>query len=119
MEIVAETIAWQTTNKLPGLGWYLVTDYTSLGRETASDVVSRPRSWSRDCLETKKFGLGLGLGLGLRGTGPFPSPVNATSPPLALSSAAFHSRLKIEIFKFSYPESIPAPPYLRHNRLPP
>src|ERR1700733_4656225 len=94
---------------------YFESRCTSLVRETASDVVSRPRSWSRDCLETKKFGLGLGL----RGTGPFTSPVNATSPPLALSSAAFHSRLKTELFKFSYPESIPAPPYLHHNRLPP
>ena len=37
------------------------------------------------------------------------SPLNSTSPPLALSSSAFHSRLKTELFKISYPDSTPAP----------
>src|SRR6218665_3150573 len=34
---------------------------------------------------------------------------NFTYPPLALSSATFHSRLKTELFKISYPGSTPAP----------
>src|SRR6218665_4127977 len=37
-------------------------------------------------------------------------PLNFTYPPLALSSATFHSRLKIELFKLSYPDSTPEPP---------
>src|SRR6218665_1035382 len=35
--------------------------------------------------------------------------LNFTYPPLALSSATFHSRLKTELFKISYPGSTPAP----------
>ena len=43
---------------------------------------------------------------------------NSTSPPLALSSAAFHSRLKTELFNLSYPDSnqVPSP---NHHRQPP
>src|SRR6218665_496747 len=45
-------------------------------------------------------------------------PPNLTYPPLALSSATFHSRLKTELFKLSYPDSPPAPRYVRrHHRL--
>ena len=48
------------------------------------------------------------------------SPLNSNSPPLALSSSAFHSRLKTELFKISYPDSTPAPPHdHHHHRLPP
>src|SRR6188768_3043908 len=48
------------------------------------------------------------------------SPLNTTSPPLALSSSAFHSRLKTELFKISYPDSTPASPHdHHHHRLPP
>src|SRR6218665_3384116 len=35
--------------------------------------------------------------------------LNFTYPPLALSSATFHSQLKTELFKISYPGSTPAP----------
>ena len=42
------------------------------------------------------------------------SPLNSNSPPLALSSSAFHSRLKTELFKISYPDSTPAPPHDHH-----
>ena len=48
------------------------------------------------------------------------SPVDVTSRPLELSSAAFHSRLKTELFKLSYPDSTPAPSHGHsHHRLPP
>ena len=50
------------------------------------------------------------------------SPLNSTSPPLALSSSAFHSRLKTELFEIglSYSDSTPAPPHdHHHHRLPP
>jgi hypothetical protein len=45
---------------------------------------------------------------------------NSTSPPLALSSAAFHSRLKTELFNLSYPDSnqVPSPNH-HHHRQPP
>src|SRR6218665_1723535 len=46
-------------------------------------------------------------------------PPNLTYPPLALSSATFHSRLKTELFKLSYPDSTPAPRHVRHHRLQP
>src|SRR6218665_3034216 len=36
--------------------------------------------------------------------------LNFTYPPLAIPSATFHSRLKTELFKISYPGSTPAPP---------
>src|SRR6218665_1456494 len=36
-------------------------------------------------------------------------PLNFIYPPLALSSATFHSRLKTELFKISYPGPTPAP----------
>src|SRR6218665_2168245 len=35
-------------------------------------------------------------------------PPNLTYPSLALSSTTFHSRLKTELFKLSYPDSTPA-----------
>jgi len=45
-----------------------------------------------------------------------PNPrLNFTYPPLALSSATFHSRLKTELFKLSYPDATPAPPHVRHH----
>src|SRR6218665_3129062 len=45
-------------------------------------------------------------------------PLNFTYPPLALSSATYHSRLKTELFKISYSGSTPAPPHVRyHHRL--
>jgi len=37
-----------------------------------------------------------------------------TYSPLALS-ATFHSRLKAEHFKLSYPDSTPAQPHIRHH----
>src|SRR6218665_1547751 len=43
--------------------------------------------------------------------------LNFTYPPLALSSATFHSRLKTELFKISYPGSTPAPRHIRHHHL--
>src|SRR6218665_2719380 len=43
--------------------------------------------------------------------------LNFTYPPLALSSATFHSRLKTELFKISYPGSTPAPRHVRHHHL--
>ena len=36
---------------------------------------------------------------------PLNSPINFTYPPLALSSAIFHSWLTTELFKLSYPDS--------------
>src|SRR6218665_3182895 len=42
-------------------------------------------------------------------------PLNFTYPPLALSSRTFHSRLKRELFKISYPGSTPTPSHLRHH----
>src|SRR6218665_2948770 len=42
-------------------------------------------------------------------------PLNFTYPPLALSSARFHSRLKTELFKISYPGSTPSPSHVRHH----
>src|SRR6218665_3900737 len=45
-------------------------------------------------------------------------PPNLTYPPLALSSAGpatFHSRLKTELFKLSYPDSTPGPRHVRHH----
>src|SRR6218665_3777980 len=42
-------------------------------------------------------------------------PLNFTYPPLALSSATFHSRLKTELVKISYPGSTPAPLHVRHH----
>ena len=39
---------------------------------------------------------------------PLNPPLNFTYLPLALSSATFHSRLKTELFKLSYPDSTPA-----------
>src|SRR6218665_1864862 len=42
-------------------------------------------------------------------------PLNFTYPLLALSSPTFHSRLKTEIFKISYPGSTPAPSHVRHH----
>src|SRR6218665_1199824 len=44
-------------------------------------------------------------------------PLNFTYPPLALSSATFHSRLKTELFKISYPGSTPAPRHICHHHL--
>src|SRR6218665_4021799 len=45
-------------------------------------------------------------------------PPNLTYPSLALSSTTFHSRLKTELFKLSYPDSTPAPRHVRrHHRL--
>jgi len=41
--------------------------------------------------------------------------LNVTYLPLALSSATFHSRLKTELFKISYPDSTSAPPHVRHS----
>lgn len=36
----------------------------------------------------------------------------------ALSSATFHSRLKLELFKIAYPDSAPVPPHVQnHHRL--
>src|SRR6218665_3031188 len=43
--------------------------------------------------------------------------LNFTYPPLALSSATFHSRLKTELFKISYPGSTPEPRHVRHHLL--
>src|SRR6218665_14480 len=43
--------------------------------------------------------------------------LNFTYPPLALSSATFHSRLKTELFKISYPGSTSAPRHVRHHHL--
>src|SRR6218665_1149411 len=37
------------------------------------------------------------------------SPIKFIYPLLALFSATFHSRLKTELFKLSYPDSTPAP----------
>ena len=42
-------------------------------------------------------------------------PPNLTNPPLAISSANFHSRLKTELLKLSYPDSAPAPRHVRHH----
>src|SRR6218665_3851968 len=42
-------------------------------------------------------------------------PLNFIYPPLALSSATFHSRLKTELFKISYPGSTPSPSHVRHH----
>src|SRR6218665_639473 len=42
-------------------------------------------------------------------------PLNFSSTPLALSSATFHSRLKTELFKLSYPDSAHAPRHIRHH----
>src|SRR6218665_2536236 len=42
-------------------------------------------------------------------------PLNFNYPPLALSSATFHSRLKTELFKISYPGSTPSPSHVRHH----
>src|SRR6218665_1292690 len=42
-------------------------------------------------------------------------PLNFTYPPLALSSATIHSRLKTELFKISYPGSTPSPSHVRHH----
>src|SRR6218665_170383 len=42
-------------------------------------------------------------------------PLKFISHPLALSSATFHSRLKTEFFKLSYPDSTPEPPNVRHH----
>ena len=45
-----------------------------------------------------------------------PNPLlNFTYPPLALPSATFHSWLKTEPLKLSYPGSTPAPPHVRHH----
>jgi len=49
-------------------------------------------------------------------------PLNFTYPLLAIFSATFHSRLKTELFKISYPGSTPAPPHVHvrhHHRLQP
>jgi len=47
-------------------------------------------------------------------------PPNLTYPPFALCPATFHSRLKSELFKLSYPDSTPAPQHVRnHHRLQP
>jgi len=47
-------------------------------------------------------------------------PPYLTYPPLALSSATFHSRLKTEILKLSHPDSTNAPRHVRrHHRLQP
>src|SRR6218665_1247012 len=43
--------------------------------------------------------------------------LNFTYPPLALSSVTFHSRLKTELFKISYPGSTSAPRHVRHRHL--
>src|SRR6218665_1395120 len=43
--------------------------------------------------------------------------LNFTYPPLALSSATFHSRLKTELFKIFYPGSTSAPRHVRHHHL--
>src|SRR6218665_2281786 len=45
---------------------------------------------------------------------PNPSP-NLTYPPLALSSGTFHSRLRTERLKLSYPDSTPRPQRVRHH----
>jgi len=45
---------------------------------------------------------------------PHPPP-NLTYPPFALSPATFHSRLKTELFKMSYPDSTPASRRVRHH----
>ena len=45
---------------------------------------------------------------------PIPT-LNFTPPPLALSSATFHSRLNTEHFELSYPVSTPATPHVLHN----
>ena len=42
-------------------------------------------------------------------------PLNFTYPPLTLSSVTFHSRLKTELFKLSYPGFTPATPHVRHH----
>src|SRR6218665_542210 len=45
-----------------------------------------------------------------------PNPsLNFIYPPLALSSATFHSRLKTELFTISYPGSTPSPSHVRHH----
>src|SRR6218665_1447660 len=41
-------------------------------------------------------------------------PLNFPYPTLALSPAAFLSRLKTDHFKLSYPDSTPAPPHVGH-----
>src|SRR6218665_1684820 len=47
-------------------------------------------------------------------------PLNFIYPRLALSSATFHSRLKTELFKISYPDSTPATPHVHpHHPLHP
>src|SRR6218665_3545068 len=43
--------------------------------------------------------------------------LNFTYPPPAPSSATFHSRLKTELFKISYPGSTPVPRHVRHHHL--
>src|SRR6218665_313283 len=42
-------------------------------------------------------------------------PPNLPYPPLALYSATFHSRLKTEVFKLSYPDSTPTPRHVRQH----
>src|SRR6218665_3699073 len=42
-------------------------------------------------------------------------PPNLTYGKLALSSTTFHSRLKTELVKLSYPDSTPSPRHVRHH----
>src|SRR6218665_1755347 len=43
-------------------------------------------------------------------------PLNFATPPLPLSSATFHSRLKVKLFKLSYPDSTSTPRHAHHHR---
>src|SRR6218665_1667302 len=74
----------------------------SLKLYNRSLVYAAPALWNRLPKDTRQFPL---------------SPLDFTAPLLALSSAKFHSRLKTELFKLSYPDSTPAIPHLQSSNI--